>query len=144
MFCASPVLLNLTVIKCRLGLIKWLLWPSFTRPVLFVFSFVDWNVFYCCVLTAQTWLESTWLKPARWISLHCSCNNVIPYAHLMEELDSKSRKSVEEFGRFFRVADFIFILVGCVKFAILCDGWNCAPTDDSGSCSAVHIVCDKT
>jgi len=31
MFCASPVLLNLTVIKCRLGLIKWLLWLSFAQ-----------------------------------------------------------------------------------------------------------------
>ena len=59
MFCASPVLLNLTVIKCRLGLIEWLLWPSFAQPVLFVLSFVDWNVFYCCVLTAQTWLDLT-------------------------------------------------------------------------------------
>jgi len=60
MFCASPVLLNLTVIKCRLGLSKWLLWPSFARPVLFVLSFVYWNVFYCCVLTAQAWLDFTW------------------------------------------------------------------------------------
>ena len=57
MFCASSVLLNLTVIKYRLGLIKWLLWPSFAQPVLFVSSFVDWNVSYCCVLTAQTWLD---------------------------------------------------------------------------------------
>jgi len=59
MFCASRILLNLTVIKCRLGLIKWLLWPSFAQPVLFVLSFVDWNVFYFCVLTAQTWLDLT-------------------------------------------------------------------------------------
>jgi len=36
MFCASPVLLNLTVIKCKLGLIKWQLWPSFAQPVVFV------------------------------------------------------------------------------------------------------------
>ena len=32
-------------------------------PVLFVLSFVYWNVFYCCVLTAQTWLDLTWLDP---------------------------------------------------------------------------------
>ena len=38
---------------------SWLLWPSFTQPVLFVLSFVDWNVFYCCVLTAQTLLDLT-------------------------------------------------------------------------------------
>ena len=47
--------------KCRLGLIEWMLWPSFAQPVLFVLSFVYWNVFYCCVLTAQTWLDLTWL-----------------------------------------------------------------------------------
>ena len=68
MFCASRILLNLTVIKCRLGLIKWLLWPSFAQPVLFVLSFVDWNVFYFCVLTAQTWLDLTWLY--RWRVSH--------------------------------------------------------------------------
>ena len=40
-----------------LGLIKWLLQLSFAQPVLFVWNFVDWTVFYCCVLTAQTWLD---------------------------------------------------------------------------------------
>jgi len=45
MFCASPVLLNLTVIKCKLGLIKSMLCPSFAQPVLFVLSFVNCNVF---------------------------------------------------------------------------------------------------
>ena len=87
MFCSSPVLLNLTVIKCRLGLIEWLLWPSFAQPVLFVLNFVYWNVFYCCVLRAQTWLDLTWLD----ILLHnsdwmcfvlkeivvCSCNMIV-------------------------------------------------------------------
>ena len=34
-------------------------WMSFAQPVLFVLSFVDWNVFYCCVLTAQTLLDLT-------------------------------------------------------------------------------------
>ena len=47
--------------KTLIALFKWYLWPSFVQPVLFVLSFVDWNVFYCCVLTAQTWLDLTWL-----------------------------------------------------------------------------------
>ena len=78
MICASPVLLNLTVIKYRLGLIKWLLWPSFAQPVLFVLSFVDWNVFYCCVLTAQTWLDLTWLRLLTLaLSIgHCQCSYI--------------------------------------------------------------------
>ena len=52
----------LSIFHFRLGLIEWLLWPSFAQPVLFVLSFVYWNVFYCCVLTAQTWLDLTWLE----------------------------------------------------------------------------------
>jgi len=41
MFSASPVLLNLTVIKCRLCLIKRLPWASFAQPLVFVLRFVD-------------------------------------------------------------------------------------------------------
>ena len=44
---------------------KWA--PSFAQPVLFVLSFIDWNVFYCCVLTAQTWLDvMPWIKLRSW------------------------------------------------------------------------------
>ena len=58
----------------NIGLIKWLLWPSFAQPVLFVLSFVDWNVFYCCVLKANT----TWLDKE--LQCYYSLQSGLPFA----------------------------------------------------------------
>ena len=57
---------NLTVINYRLGLIKWLLWPSFAQPVLFVLSFVDWNALFVAYLQHKwIWLDFADLE--KWV-----------------------------------------------------------------------------
>jgi len=53
---SSLFVLNFVTIWRHIHVSKLTLWRSLlTWPVLFVLNFVDWNLFYYCVLTAQTW-----------------------------------------------------------------------------------------